>query len=126
MNGGKMGKQEELKTERKTTSGRKKKKPETWVEAGHGILILRDAVDRAVARQSEMLARALVSLTSRGNSTGTKLLVELCGADNLRTALSKPSTGRSLAELLGLDQEWKGPIPGAEDDRDEPDFHKAA
>ena len=75
---------------------------------------LRNAINVAVASQPDVIAKALVEETIKGNVGSAKLLIGITGAD--KPDEKKKRKGYSLAEELRLGPQWQGPPEGDPDE----------
>ncbi len=71
---------------------------------------LRNAINVAVASQSDRIATALVQEAVKGNTGSAKLLIEISGARNPEP--KKRPSGPTPAEILMREPQWQDP-PGS-------------
>ena len=71
---------------------------------------LRKAINVAVAAEPDVIAKALIEGTKKGNVGSAKLLIDFTGAGDPEP--KKKPKGPSLAERLRLEPQWQGPPNG--------------
>jgi hypothetical protein len=71
---------------------------------------LRNAINIAVASQSDRIASALIHEAVLGNMGSAKILIDISGARNPEP--KKKAKGPSLADELRMEEQWQGPPDG--------------
>jgi len=107
------------KTSRKASNATKTKEclPANPVktEDVDGAELLRRALDKRLAKDSERLAGVLTGKALHGDLASTKMLVGLAEGKRLQTEPVTDPRGPSLAELLTAEPKWGGGLKEKED-----------
>ena len=77
--------------------------------------LLRSAIEREVARNSDQIAKALVDGSIHGNISGAKLLIDISGAKTARNDSGTRAAWSAYLDELENEKPWTGPM---EDDEE--------
>jgi hypothetical protein len=87
-----------------------------------GEQILLDAVNREVAQKSSEIARKLASQAANGNSSSTKLVMEMLTDRKTKSKKTK-RTRPTLAEKLDMEKKWSEPETAAKEQESTREIH---
>jgi hypothetical protein len=90
------------------SAGRKRSAPKRSPRPGQAGTSLRRAIDKAVSRDCEKIAQALVDQTIAGNMTGARLITALTDAEKPPAPKVKKRRGPSEAMRLAMEPPWEG------------------